>query len=216
MHGIVPASKRFPRSNAPVTVLSPKQKNAWARVQNGSDALLSHGLAEPVYELGTMFVCQDGVFFKRKRKVHQLIGVRFDSEYHKQNVSCKVLLTRQGHEKNVVIVLRCDTEPFNAINRVPGSRFVVYHMMKNLPCRFVKDGGLGTGAQLVFSRRTRDVVILDCPPFRSCWYDKSRFSIVDATNNVICGVKGRRYHMKDKRTYYLDKDDRILCPTFTE
>lgn len=218
MHGLAPARKAFGRSPAVrVRVLDPGAKNALARVQ-GTDRelLLFYPLPEPVYETGTLLADPQGVFFKRGRRVFRLRDVRFDSVCHARRTTATVLLLRQGHARSVLVVLRSDPPDFNAVNRVPDSRFVVFHVRSSLPCAFLRSGAC-EGPGLIFARNNPETVVLRCPLFKVGTYDKTRFCIVDGDGGeVLCAVGGRRYHMGHGRRYYLSADNRVLCPTFTE
>ena len=213
MHDIVPAKKQCTKAPQQVSLIKLSDKNAVDRVRKGADALHYWPLPEPVYETGTMLVDRDGVFFKKRQRVFRLRRVRFDAMYHAKGVKCHVLLTRNTHACNVVVVLRSSDESFNAINRVPDSRFVVHDAMTDLPCRFFQADDQVAG--LVFSRQNPGTMILECPPFKTATYDKSIFAFVDKQGQVVCSVKGRRYHIGDQRAYYLTMTDQILCPVFT-
>ena len=212
MHDIVPAKKQCTKASKQVKLIKCSDKNAIERVRKGADALHYWPLPEPVYETGTLLVDRDGVFFKKRQRVFRLRKVRFDATYHAKGIKCHVLLTRNTHACNVLVVLRSSDDTFNAVNRVPDSRFVVYDVMTNLPCQFFQDEPV---AGLVFSRQNPDTMILECPPFKTATYNKSIFAFVDNQGEVVCTVKGRRYHIGDQRTYYLSTTDQILCPVFT-
>ena len=216
MHGLVPAKKQFTKADktAHVRLLRLSEKNAVQRVQRDTDGLLCWALPEPVYEVGTLWIDREGVFFKRRQRVYRLQGVRFDSGYHARGTKCTVLLTRDTHACNVLVVLRATDETFNAINRVPGSRFRVYHVKSSLPCKFWQ--GRPENAVLVFNRSNPGVAILECPLFKVAQYDKSIFAFVDQDRRVLCEVRGNRYHVSDRRAYYLtEASNEVLCPTFT-
>tara|TARA_B110000027_G_scaffold65748_1_gene70436 strand:+ start:177 stop:821 length:645 start_codon:yes stop_codon:yes gene_type:complete len=214
MHGLAPARKAFGQTpQVRVRLLAPGAKNALDRVRGSShDALLFYALPEPVYETGTLLADPQGVFFKRGRRVFRLRDVRFDSMYHACRTTATVLLTRQGHARNVVVVLRSDPPEFNAINRVPDSRFVFFHVRSSLPCAFL---GAAHGPGLTFSRHNPETVVLQCPPFKTGTYDKTRFVLVGEDQEDLCTVQGRRYHMGHGRRYYMAPDNRVLCPAFT-
>lgn len=214
MHDIVCAKKQFTKVSKCVSLIRLADKNAVERVRKGADALHYWPLPEPVYEIGTMLVDRDGVFFKKKQRVCRLQKVRFDAMYHAQGIKCHVLLTRRTHACNVLVVLHSSDGSFNAANRVPDSRFVVYNAMTNLPCQFF-NAEAEPVAGLVFSRHNPGTMILECPPFKTATYDKSIFAFVDNQGQVVCSVGGRRYHIGDQRVYYLTTSNQILCPVFT-
>lgn len=213
MHGLVPARRGFGQTDR-TRVRLLRGAQALRRLKAEHDALRHYALPEPVCETGTLRADPQGVFFKRGRRVFRLQDVRFDAAYHSQRTTATVLLTRQGHARNVLVVLRSDPEDFNAVNRVPESRFEVLHARSSLPCVLLRKDDDDPPPGLVLSDDPA-VVLLRCPPPRVATYDKRRFVLVDESGRDLARVGGRRYHMRDGARYYLDQHNRVLCPAFT-
>ena len=213
MHGLEPARRAFGQTDR-TRVKMVRGKQAWARLCKTNDGLLYHALQEPVCEVGTLRADPQGVFLKRGRRVHRLQGVRFDAVYHSQRATATVLLTRQGHDRNVLLVLRSDPPEFNAVNRVPDSRFVVLHARSSLPRVLLAPGQIPDGPGLVLCPEDPGTALLLCPAPRVGTYDKRRFVVVDKNGKTLVEIGGRRYHMRHGAKYYMDTHDRVMCPVF--